>query len=99
MSLVSVKVRRNHINHGYKQMKISLDVDITPEELRQFIGLPNVEKLQAEMLKRAQGYLKESTQAQYKDIVSSAMQPMMAYQSWLQKMMMGSSKEDGDKNG
>ena len=85
-------------------MKISIDVDVTPEELRQFIGLPNVEKLQAEMLKRAQGYLKESTQAQYKDIVSGAMQPMMAYQSWLQKMMTGSSKEDaskddGDKNG
>jgi len=97
--MVSVRVRRNHVTQGQKQMKISIDVDITPEELRQFIGLPNVEKLQAEMLKRAQGYLKESTQAQYKDIVSSAMQPMMAYQSWLQKMMTGSSKDEGDKNG
>ena len=72
-------------------MKITVDFDVTPEELRQFIGLPNVEKLQAEMLKRAQEYLKDSTQTQYKDLVGSAMQPMMAYQSWLQKMMTGSS--------
>ena len=26
-------------------MKISIDVDITPEELRRFIGLPNIAKL------------------------------------------------------
>ena len=85
-------------------MKITVDIDITPEELRQFIGLPNVEKLQTEMLKRAQQYLKESTQSQYKDLVGSAMQPMMAYQSWLQKLMAGSAdkdlpKEDKDNNG
>jgi hypothetical protein len=70
-------------------MKISVDVDITPEELRRFLGLPNVEKIQQELLKNAQKYLKESGQSQYQDIVSSAMQPMMAYQSWLQRMMSG----------
>ena len=68
-------------------MKITIDVDITPEELRSFIGLPNVESLQQEMLNRAQQFLKDSNQTQYKDLVDSAMQPMMAYQSWLQKMM------------
>ncbi|MFT7687749.1 MAG: hypothetical protein ACI9FB_003106 [Candidatus Azotimanducaceae bacterium] len=81
-------------------MKITVDFDVTPEELRQFIGLPNVEKLQGEMLKRAQEYLKDTTQTQYKDLVGSAMQPMMAYQSWLQKMMTGStdtSKSKKDK--
>ncbi len=72
-------------------MKITVDVDITPEELRRFIGLPNVEKLQNELMKNAQKYLKETSQTQYKDLVSSAMQPMMAYQSWLQKMMVGDS--------
>ena len=77
-------------------MKINIDVDVTPEELRQFIGLPNVEKLQGEMLKRAQTYLKDSTQTQYKDLVNSAMQPMFAYQSWLQKMMTGSADEKKD---
>ncbi len=72
-------------------MKISIDVDITPEELRRFIGLPNVEKLQQEMVKHAQAYLKESGQSQYKELVTTAMQPMMAYQSWIQRMMSNDS--------
>ncbi|MFT6754186.1 MAG: hypothetical protein ACJA2O_004389 [Candidatus Azotimanducaceae bacterium] len=80
-------------------MKITVDFDITPEELRQFIGLPNVEKLQAEMLKKAQAYLKDSTKTQYEDLVGSALQPMMAYQSWLQKMMMGTTDTSKDKKG
>jgi hypothetical protein len=82
-------------------MKITVDVDITPEELRKFLGLPNVEKIQTELVKNAQKYLKETSQSQYQELVSSAMQPMMAYQSWLQKMMTGDtsssrpSKTDG----
>lgn len=86
-------------------MKISVDVDITPEELRRFLGLPNVEKIQNELVKNAQKYLKDTSQSQYQDIVSSAMQPMMAYQSWVQKMMTGdtqskssSSKSSAGKN-
>ena len=78
-------------------MKITIDVDITPEELRSFIGLPNVEKLQQEMLSGAEKYLKESNQVQYKDLVDSAMQPMMAYQSWLQKMMAGTLNSEQQK--
>tara|TARA_R110002110_G_scaffold162883_1_gene362417 strand:+ start:456 stop:734 length:279 start_codon:yes stop_codon:yes gene_type:complete len=79
-------------------MKISVDVDITPEELRRFLGLPNVEKIQQEMVKNAQKYLKESGQSQYQDLVSSAMQPMMAYQSWLQRMMSGESSSGASKS-
>lgn len=79
-------------------MKISVDVDITPEELRRFIGLPNVEKIQNEMIKNAQKYLQDSGQSQYKELVSSAMQPMMAYQSWLQRMMTGDSATASKKS-
>jgi hypothetical protein len=79
-------------------MKISVDVDITPEELRRFIGLPNVEKIQNEMIKNAQKYLQESGQSQYKELVSSAMQPMMAYQGWLQRMMTGDSASSDKKS-
>jgi hypothetical protein len=78
-------------------MKISVDVDITPEELRRFLGLPNVEKIQQEMVKNAQKYLKESGQSQYQDLVSSAMQPMMAYQNWLQRMMSGDASSSTSK--
>ena len=78
-------------------MKITIDVDITPEELRQFIGLPNVEKLQQEMLDHAQQYLKETGQSQYQELIANAMQPMMAYQSWLKKMM--ETGKDNESNG
>jgi len=74
-------------------MKITVDIDITPEELRQFIGLPNVEKLQEQILQNAQTYLKESGSGQYGELIATAMQPMMAYQQWIQKMM-GKTTDD-----
>jgi hypothetical protein len=74
-------------------MKITVDIDITPEELRQFIGLPNVEKLQEQILQNAQTYLKESGGGQYGELIATAMQPMMAYQQWIQKMM-GKTTDD-----
>ena len=72
-------------------MKITVDVDITPEELRRFLGLPNVEGLQEEMLKMAQTQLTESGQNILNDLVTGAVQPMLAYEQWLQSMMTGSS--------
>jgi len=72
-------------------MKITVDVDITPEELRRFLGLPNVEGLQEEMLKMAQKQITESGQTILNDLVTGAVQPMLAYQQWLQSMMTGSS--------
>ncbi len=72
-------------------MKITVDVDITPEELRKFLGLPNIEGLQEEMLKRAQKRLAESGQTMISDLMTGAIQPMMAYQQWLQRMMTGPS--------
>jgi hypothetical protein len=72
-------------------MKITVDVDITPEELRRFLGLPNVEGLQEEMLKMAQKQISESGQNILNDLVTGAVQPMLAYQQWLQSMMTGSS--------
>ena len=79
-------------------MKITVDVDVTPEELRRFLGLPNVEKIQTELVKNAQKYIKETGQSQYQELVTNALQPMMAYQTWLQRMMTGetSSRSKSD---
>ncbi len=74
-------------------MKITVDVDVTPEELRQFLGLPNVQGLQEEMLKMAQQRLNDSGQAIFSDLVTGAIQPMLAYQQWLQQMMTGSDTD------
>ncbi len=74
-------------------MKITVDVDITPEELRRFLGLPNVEGLQEEMLKMAHKQITESGQTVFNDMIAGAVQPMLAYQQWLQRMMTPNSKE------
>jgi len=79
-------------------MKITVDVDITPEELRRFLGLPNVEKIQEQLLKNAQNYLKESGDAPYGEFVAQAMQPMMAYQQWLSGLMNGSTGSSKSKS-
>ena len=39
-------------------MKISVDVDCTPEELRAFFGLPDVAPMQAELLKEVEARLR-----------------------------------------
>jgi len=41
------------------------------------------------MVKNAQKYLKDAGSSQYSELISGAMQPMMAYQSWVQRMMTG----------
>lgn len=39
-------------------MKIRVDVDISPKELREFLGLPDVEPLQQELLERVRENLR-----------------------------------------
>ena len=80
-------------------MKITVDVDVTPQELRDFLGLPNVEKIQAQLVQNAEKYLKESGAGQYGDLISSAMQPMLAYQQWLQRMMTGGDNRENKRDG
>ncbi len=44
-------------------MKVNIEIDCTPEEARQFMGLPDVSSLQAEMLAGLQGKVAESARA------------------------------------
>lgn len=41
-------------------MKISIDVDVTPEEARRFIGLPDLEPMQQAVLKDVQERLQKN---------------------------------------
>ena len=79
-------------------MKITIDVDLTPEELRQFIGLPNIEKLQEQMLKNAEKYLKDMGGNQYQELIATAMQPMLAYQQWLQRLMTSGTERESSND-
>ena len=39
-------------------MKINVTMDVTPEELREFFGLPDVQALQAEMIEKVREQMK-----------------------------------------
>ncbi len=43
-------------------MKITIDVDITPRELRMFFGLPDVKPLQDEMLDRIRDKMRQGAE-------------------------------------
>lgn len=45
-------------------MKINIEVDLSPEELRAFLGLPDVKPLQDEMLRKAGEQLASGSAAQ-----------------------------------
>jgi hypothetical protein len=44
-------------------MKISFDIDCTPEELRGFFGLPDVQPLQEQLLKEVEQRMRANLQA------------------------------------
>ena len=44
-------------------MKISLDIDCTPEELRGFFGLPDVKPMQEQLLKEVEEKLRANLKA------------------------------------
>ena len=79
-------------------MKITVDVDITPEELRSFLGLPNIEHLQEQMLSNAQEYLKGAGHSEYADLLSGAMQPLFTYQNWVKNMLTGATSKSPTQN-
>ncbi|HEX7968701.1 MAG TPA: DUF6489 family protein [Stellaceae bacterium] len=61
-------------------MKISVNVDCTPEEARSFFGLPDVKPMQAELLKQLQDRLSKNIQA---------MDPEVMVKTWLSPMVKG----------
>ena len=61
-------------------MKIKLDIDCTPEEVRQFFGLPEVKPLQEELLKEVQERLRANIKA---------MDPEAMLKTWLPATLKG----------
>jgi hypothetical protein len=61
-------------------MKIKLDIDCTPDEVREFFGLPQVKPLQEELLKEVQERLRANVQA---------MDPETMLKTWLPATLKG----------
>jgi len=61
-------------------MKIKLDIDCTPEEVREFFGLPRVKPVQEELLKEVQERLRANIKA---------MDPEAMLKTWLPATIQG----------
>ena len=81
-------------------MKVNVELDMTPEELRRFLGLPDAASMQAEMMEKfrenmAAGMEGFDPQAMMKLFTPEPMQAMQQ-QFWQQMMnaMNNKTKED-----
>ena len=61
-------------------MKIKLDIDCTPDEVRDFFGLPQIKPLQEELLKEVQERLSANIKA---------MDPEAMVKTWLPATLKG----------
>ena len=61
-------------------MKITMNIDCTPEEARAFLGLPDVKPLQEEMLKEVQKRMSASLKT---------MDPETVLKNWLPATLQG----------
>ena len=61
-------------------MKISLDIDCTPEELREFFGLPDVKPMQEQLLKEVEERMRASL---------TALDPETMLNTWLPAGLKG----------
>ncbi|MGD9616913.1 MAG: DUF6489 family protein [Alphaproteobacteria bacterium] len=64
-------------------MKIKLDIDCTPEELRGFFGLPDVRGMQEQLLKEVEERMRAGVQA---------LDPEAMLKTWLPAGMQGFEK-------
>ena len=68
-------------------MKISLDIDCTPEELRGFFGLPDVKPMQEQLLKEVEERMRASLKA---------LDPETMLKTWLPAGLKGLRATPGD---
>jgi hypothetical protein len=83
-------------------MKISLDIDCTPEELRGFFGLPDVQPMQEELLKEVAERLRASLNALdpetlLKTWLPAGLKGFEQLQEMFLRQMGGAGRADGRK--
>ena len=61
-------------------MKITIDIDCTPDEARRFLGLPDVTPMQEAMMKQIQERMEQNLKA---------LEPEALFQTWLPASMQG----------
>jgi len=84
-------------------MKISLDIDCTPEELRTFFGLPDVKPLQDSVMSRVQtqveaGIAQMDPETMMKTWVSPGLEGFGEFQKMIWSAAMGQAGGKGAKD-
>jgi len=83
-------------------MKISVDIDCTPEEARQFLGLPDVRPMQDAVMAQLQEQLQSNLKAMEPEALMKTWLPV-SLQGWeqLQRMFWSQMGKPpgGDKSG
>ena len=84
-------------------MKISIDIDCTPEEARKFLGLPDVAPMQEALLKQVQERIESNMKAMDLEALTNTWLPagMQSFEQ-MQKMFwaqMGVGDSDGSSKG
>lgn len=81
-------------------MKIRVDVDISPKELREFLGLPDVEPLQQELLERVQEKMRSGHEGYDPAALLKPLMPAnLAVLEQMQKSFWGGLAKGKDKDG
>lgn len=71
-------------------MKVTFDIDCTPEEARRFLGLPDVAPMQEAMMKELQTKMSENVKAMDPETMMKTWFPMAVQNmSDMQKMFWG----------
>jgi len=73
-------------------MKVSIDIDCTPEEARAFLGLPNVEALNKAIMDQVQIRMMDQMKSMSPDEIMKAWMPSGAAWETFQKMFSFNAK-------
>ncbi|MCT7358536.1 MAG: hypothetical protein COB09_08730 [Thalassobium sp.] len=84
-------------------MKINVTFDLTPEELRRAMGLPDVQEFQQELFasmleKMKSGEEGYDAMSLYQPMFNEGMNAMGQFQKMMLSMMSGASSSSSDKN-
>lgn len=83
-------------------MKVTIDIDCTPDEARHFLGLPDVKPMQDAMMKEIQDRMRANLHAMDPDTMlktwlPAGIQGMEQLQKMFWSQMSAAMKQDGKK--
>ncbi|MEQ9022218.1 MAG: DUF6489 family protein [Pseudomonadales bacterium] len=85
-------------------MKVIIDIDLTPEEARKMMGLPDLEPLQQEMMEKMRERMLQSLEDMndpeffFKKVFPAGVQNMENFQNFFSDMMSASSRGKTSKD-